>query len=133
MKNISRRLLACLLGAVGSAAGILVLTEGELYDKTVPQVREEVIRSRAEALARDTAMYYCSQNLGGCPEEMIESLDGWMEEDFAQNQFRPGAVGYLIRDPEGNVVEDCGLESYSRVVNFPFTDSYRELLSLRTQ
>ena len=31
---------ACLLGAVGSAAGILVLTEGELYDKTVPQVRE---------------------------------------------------------------------------------------------
>ena len=124
---------AFLLVSLGSAAGILLLASQGLYGTSVDTMLEWAEESALERYAQYVGSRYASVNLGGCPEEMIESLDGWMEEDYAQNQFQPGAVGYLIRDPEGNVVEDCGLESYSRVVNFPFTDSYRELLSLKTR
>ena len=124
---------AFLLVSLGSAAGILLLASQGLYGTSVDTILEWAEESALERYAQYVGSRYASVNLGGCPEEMIESLDGWMEEDYAQNQFQPGAVGYLIRDPEGNVVEDCGLESYSRVVNFPFTDSYRELLSLKTR
>ena len=124
---------AFLLVSLGSAAGILLLASQGLYGTSVDTMLEWAEESALERYAQYVGSRYASVNLGGCPEEMIESLDGWMEEDYAQNQFQPGAVGYLIQDPEGNVVEDCGLESYSRVVNFPFTDSYRELLSLKTR
>ena len=124
---------AFLLTALASGGGILLLASQGLYGSSVDTMLEWAEESALERYAQYVGSRYASMNLGGCPEEMIESLDGWMEEDFAQNQFRPGAVGYIIRDLEGNVVEDCGLESYSRVVNFPFTDSYRQLLSLKTQ
>lgn len=124
---------AFLLVSLGSAAGILLLASQGLYGTSVDTMLEWAEESALERYAQYVGSRYASVNLGGCPEEMIESLDGWMEEDYAQNQFQPGAVGYRIQDPEGNVVEDCGLESYSRVVNFPFTDSYRELLSLKTR
>ena len=124
---------AFLLVTLGSAAGILLLASQGLYGTSLDAMLEHAEENALERYAQYVGARFASVNLGGCPEELIESLDGWMEEDFAQNQFRPGAVGYIIRDPEGNVVEDCGLESYSRVVNFPFTDSYRQLLSLRTQ
>ena len=124
---------AFLLVSLGSAAGILLLASQGLYGTSLDSLLERAEESALERYAQYVGSRYASVNLGGCPEEMIESLDGWMEEDYAQNQFQPGAVGYLIQDPEGNVVEDCGLESYSRVVNFPFTDSYRELLSLKTR
>ena len=124
---------AFLLTALASGGGILLLASQGLYGSSVDTMLEWAEESALERYAQYVGSRYASVNLGGCPEEMIESLDGWMEEDYTQNRFQPGAVGYIIRDPEGNVVEDCGLESYSRVVNFPFTDSYRELLSLRTQ
>ena len=124
---------AFLLVSLASAAGILLLASQGLYGTSLDSLLERAEESALERYAQYVGSRYASVNLGGCPEEMIESLDGWMEEDYAQNQFQPGAVGYRIQDPEGNVVEDCGLESYSRVVNFPFTDSYRELVSLRTQ
>ena len=126
---------ACLLGAVGSAAGILVLTEGELYDKTVPQVREEVIRSRAEALARDTAMYYCSQTLGGCPEELLDDyiadnggyVYGWYNFGFQREHF-----GYALKDAEGNVLTSGGTltgESGGEMLTFPISGKYLYLVS----
>lgn len=124
---------AFLLVSLASAAGILLLASQGLYGTSLDSLLERAEESALERYAQYVGSRYASVNLGGCPEEMIESLDGWMEEDYAQNQFQPGAVGYRIQDHEGNVVEDCGLESYSRVVNFPFTDSYRELLSLKTQ
>lgn len=124
---------AFLLVSLGSAAGILLLASQGLYGTSVDTMLEWAEESALERYAQYVGSRYASVNLGGCPEEMIESLDGWMEEDYTQNQFQPGAVGYRIQDPEGNVVEDRGLESYSRVVNFPFTDSYRELLSLKTR
>ncbi|MDY4490219.1 MAG: HAMP domain-containing sensor histidine kinase [Candidatus Faecousia sp.] len=124
---------AFLLVSLASAAGILLLASQGLYGTSLDSLLERAEESALERYAQYVGSRYASVNLGGCPEEMIESLDGWMEEDYAQNQFQPGAVGYRIQDPEGNVVEDCGLESYSRVVNFPFTDSYRELLSLKTR
>lgn len=122
-----------LLVSLGSAAGILVLASQGLYGTSLDAMLEHAEENALERYAQYVGARVASVNLGGCPEEMIYALDGWIEEDYAQNQFQPGAVGYLIRDPEGNVVLDRGLESYSRVVNFPFADTYRVLVSLRTQ
>lgn len=126
---------ACLLGAVGSVAGVLVLTEGGLYDKTVPQVREEVIRSRAEALVRDTAMYYCSQTLGGCPEELLDDYNadnggyvyGWYNFGFQREHF-----GYALKDGSGNVLESGGGLSAgggTATYSFPVSGKYLYLVS----
>ena len=122
-----------LLVSLGSAAGILVLASQGLYGTSLDAMLEHAEENALERYAQYVGARFASVNLGGCPEELIESLDGWMEEDYAQNQFQPGAVGYIIRDDQGNVVKDCGLENYSRVVNFPFDDTYRVLVSLRTQ
>ena len=124
---------AFLLVSLGSAAGILLLASQGLYGSSVDTMLEWAEESALERYAQYVGARFASVNLGGCPEELIESLDGWMEEDYAQNQFQPGAVGYIIRDDQGTVVKDCSLENYSRVVNFPFTDTYRVLVSLQTE
>ena len=124
---------AFLLVTLGSAAGILALASQGLYGTSLDAMLEHAEENALERYAQYVGARFASVNLGGCPEELIESLDGWMEEDYAQNQFQPGAVGYIIRDDQGNVVKDCSLENYSRVVNFPFTDTYRVLVSLQTE
>ena len=124
---------AFLLVTLGSAAGILALASQGLYGTSLDAMLEHAEENALERYAQYVGARFASVNLGGCPEELIESLDGWMKEDYAQNQFQPGAVGYIIRDDQGNVVKDCSLENYSRVVNFPFTDTYRVLVSLQTE
>ena len=126
---------ACLLGAVGSVAGVLVLTEGGLYDKTVAQVREETIRSRAETMAQETAMYYSSKNLGGCPENLLDDyiadsgghVYGWYRYGFDWDHF-----GYALKDAEGNVLESGGGLSAgggTATYSFPVTGKYLYLVS----
>ena len=124
---------AFLLVSLGSAAGILALASQGLYGTSLDTMLEQAEENALERYAQYVGARYASVNLGGCPEEMIYALDGWIEQDYAQSQFQPGAVGYIIQDDLGNVVEDRGLESYSRVVNFPFTDTYRVLVSLQTE
>ena len=126
---------ACLLGAVGSVAGVLVLTEGGLYDKTVAQVREETIRSRAETMAQETAMYYSSKNLGGCPENLLDDyiadsgghVYGWYRYGFDWDHF-----GYALKDAEGNVLESGGGLSAgggTATYSFPVSGKYLYLVS----
>ena len=62
-----------LLGAVGSAGGILVLTQMDLYNKTVDQVVEEEVRSDGEAYANILALRCASRDLGNCPEDMVRN------------------------------------------------------------
>ena len=102
---------AFLLVTLGSAAGILALASQGLYGTSLDAMLEHAEENALERYAQYVGARFASVNLGGCPEELIESLDGWMEEDYAQNQFQPGAVGYIIRDDQGNVVKDCSLEN----------------------
>ncbi|MGN1017180.1 MAG: histidine kinase dimerization/phospho-acceptor domain-containing protein [Faecousia sp.] len=124
---------AFLLVSLGSAAGILALASQGLYGTSLDTMLEQAEENALERYAQYVGARYASVNLGGCPEEMIYALDGWIEQDYAQSQFQPGAVGFIIRDPDGNVVEDRGLESYSKVMDFPVTGTYRVLVSLQTE
>ena len=62
---------ASLLAAVGSAAGILALTEADLYNKSVDQVVDEKLQNDGGQYANILALRYAGRNLGGCPESMI--------------------------------------------------------------
>ena len=92
---------ASLLGAVGSAAGILVLTQADLYNKTVDQVVAEKVRNDGENYADILALRHASANLGGCPEQMISQ--SYIAYGF-KNSYDPDYYGYSVMDAEGNVV-----------------------------
>ena len=60
---------ASLTGIVGGAAGVLVLAEGDLYNKTVDQVQDERLESSAHLVADHTALAYASRELGDRKKE----------------------------------------------------------------
>ena len=119
---------ACLLGAVGSAAGMIVLSELDLYNNTVDELLEKQLQGSAQNFARSAALYYASTELGGCPEEMVS--------EYYVNQwyYRDAEYGYAIRDAEGNMVAGSNTEipesgkSYKRL-SFPVTGQYMYLVS----
>ena len=121
-----------LLGAVGSAAGILVMTEGGLYDRTVSEVRQERIESDARGLASLIAENYADVEYGGYPEELMENdaLDFW--SGWFYGSFDPELSHYTLTDAEGNVVETGGTEGLrgSQVFSFSVSDPYRHVISI---
>ncbi len=120
-----------LLGCISSAAGLLIMTEADLYNKTVDQVREDLIWSNGEYFAREASLNYASQTLGGCSEAMVtQHFGSYWVQDF----FRPGAYSYSILDPEGNELYRQGDPirggtSYT----FPVTGQYLHLVSSETE
>ena len=119
---------ACLLGAVGSAAGMIVLSELDLYNNTVDEYLEKDIRSSAQSFAREAALHYASVELGGCPEKLASN--------HYRNQwyYRGAEYGYAILDADGNVVAGSNTDipqsgrsylSYS----VPVTGQYMHLVS----
>ena len=121
-----------LLGALGSAAGILVLTQGDLYNKTVDQFVEEKIRNDGQQYAHTIAWKYASQTLGGCPEIMVEnhSDDYWFRQSY-----NSGAYGYRLLDAEGNVLDSLneGIREKGTTYTFPASGQYMYLTSLMTE
>ncbi|MDO5153436.1 MAG: HAMP domain-containing sensor histidine kinase [Eubacteriales bacterium] len=123
---------ASLLGAVGSALGILALTELDLYNKTVDQVLDEQIRDKGSFLAQLMALRYASRTLGSCPEELIENyyLENYYPTDWLSTRF--GSCGYSILDEEGNVLEGQlpdSAEGY-QTYTFPVSGQYMYLVSV---
>lgn len=119
---------ACLLGAVGSGAGMVMLSELDLYNNTVEEVLEREIQSSARAYAREAALFYSSKELGGCPEELV-SRRYW---DQWNNQFySAGDYGYIIRDAEGNLVagSNAELAETGKCYSFPVSGQYMHLVS----
>ena len=117
-----------LLGAVGGAAGIFALTETDLYNKTVDQLYAERIQSEGQTLAYNTAMFYASRDLGGCPLSLVQEL-----YDHA-NGLHPSYYGYALKDAEGNVLMNQELPSgdaYS-VYTFDVTGQYMYLVDTVT-
>ena len=121
-----------LLGALGSAAGILVLTQGDLYNKTVDQFLEEKIQTDGQQYAHTIAWKYASRTLGGCPEIMVEnhSDDYWFH-----SSYNSGAYGYRLLDAEGNVLESLneGIREEGTTHTFSASGQYMHLTSLMTE
>lgn len=120
---------ACLLGAVGGAAGMVILSEGNLYNNTVEEVLEQEIRSSAQFFARQAAMHYASVELGGCPEDFVSH---YYTNQWDNSYYDAGNYGYVIRDAEGNVVagSDVELAETGKRYAFPVSSQYMYLVSM---
>lgn len=120
----------CLLGAVGSAAGVVVLSEMDLYNRTVDEVLENNIQSSARSFAREAALYYASAELGGCSEELASTH---YTNQWYNSFYDAGDYGYVIRDAEGNVIagSNADLEQEGSVKRyaFPVSGQYMYLVS----
>ena len=120
---------ASLLGAVGCGLGVFALTEMDLYDKTVDQVYEERIQSEGRSLAHDTAMFYASHDLGGCPLPLVQDRYG-----HGGSGFHYFYHGYTLKDAEGNVLMSQELPSGGAYTTytFPVSGQYMHLVDTIT-
>ena len=119
---------ACLLGTVGSAAGIFVLTQADLYNKTVDQVVAEKIQNDGKSYANILALRHASANLGGCPENMISQS---YTAQWFNGSYDPDYYGYSVMDAEGNVVASYNeeLKDTADIYTFNPTGQYMYLVS----
>ena len=117
------------MGIIGSAAGILVLTENDLYNKTVQDVKSQKMEDHAANFATQAAYRYADQVLGGCPEDISRS---GFYNILAQNY---AFYGYSILDADGNVVESLNpeLRNSTKTYTSSVTGQYMHLVSLQTE
>ncbi len=121
---------ACLLGTLGSAAGIIALTGMDLYNKTVEQVVEENVSHEAKYFAQNAALRYASETLGGCPEEVLWDR---YQTYWVGGTFAPERYGYSILDPEGNVLTQGGLLGEGEgnsTMTVPVSGQYMHVISV---
>lgn len=120
---------ACLLGAVGSGIGILVLTELDLYNSD-PQTRyTEELYQMGQNYADTMLENYVSRTLGNFPEEAI-----YLASDFGT--YRPFAVGsynYQLLDSQGNVLEDATGNELKEPIAYEWNvpGTYRRVVDVR--
>lgn len=125
-----------LLGAAGSAAAIIGMTESGLYDISVEELRDRYIRSDGESMADRIAVDYAEANLGGVPEAIagptVYDLGPSGKTGWLYGVFNPALAGYVLKDAEGNVLESGGAENLSdaEFYSFPVSGSYKYVLSV---
>ena len=125
-----------LLGAAGSAAAIIGMTESGLYDISVEELRDRYIRSDGESMADRIAVDYAEANLGGVPEALagptVYDLGPSGKTGWLYGVFNPALAGYVLKDAEGNVLESGGAENLSdaEFYSFPVSGSYKYVLSI---
>lgn len=125
-----------LLGAAGSAAAIIGMTESGLYDVSVEELRDRYIRSDGESMAGRIAVDYAEANLGGVPEAIagptVYDLGPSGKTGWLYGVFNPALAGYVLKDAEGNVLESGGAENLTdaEFYSFPVSGSYKYVLSV---
>lgn len=125
-----------LLGAAGSAAAIIGMTESGLYDISVEELRDRYIRSDGESMADRIAVDYAEANLGGVPEALagptVYDLGPSGKTGWLYGVFNPALAGYVLKDAEGNVLESGGAENLAdtEFYSFPVSGSYKYVLSI---
>lgn len=125
-----------LLGAAGSAAAIIGMTESGLYDISVEELRDRYIRSDGESMADRIAVDYAEANLGGVPEAIagptVYDLGPSGKTGWFYGVFNPASAGYVLKDAEGNVLESGGAENLTdaEFYSFPISGSYKYVLSI---
>ena len=106
--HIAIKFLAVLLAAlaltaaVASGAGIGILTSGNLYTRTVEELRDERMEATRREFAVNLIHRYASLNLGNLPESYLNEYHGfsWQYDTFVHDSYY-----YLIRDQHGAVAE----------------------------
>ena len=119
---------ATLLGAAGSAMGLVTLAEWGLYEQTVEEAYESNLESISESFAYTASVIYASEALGGAnPEEVRKYLGYPWEYDY----FRPGRMGYVLRSGDGSELVSQSLEGHAAVYTFriPVSGSYMKVIS----
>lgn len=125
-----------LLGAAGSAAAIIGMTESGLYNISVEELRDRYIRSDGESMADRIAVDYAEANLGGVPEAIagptVYDLGPSGKTGWLYGVFNPALAGYVLKDAEGNVLESGGAENLTdaEFYSFPVSGSYKYVLSI---
>ena len=95
---------ACLLGAVGSGLGILVLTEMDLGGRNFTDYATQELQQESQRFAEVQLEKYASQTLGGFPAEALDfAQDGIL---YTYRPFPADSFNYQILDEQGTVVVD---------------------------
>ena len=129
-------LLLCalfLLGAVGSAAGILVMAEMNLYSRSYQDAWDENVEQWADGLAYNVGHRYASGALGGCNTQF---LDQELGTGGYYDVFDMSRVGYAVKDAQGEVLQRQPLDPGTTpeyTFTFPFRGSYMRLVEEMTQ
>ena len=77
LKFLAFLLAACaLVTAIGSLAGIAILGAEGLYDVSLNRQLENRLQEQGKYLGEQIAGRYASENLGGCPEAILDALYG---------------------------------------------------------
>lgn len=128
----------CLLSACGGLAGIICLSEGDLYNKTVDECLAQRTNDYAEHYAAQVALEYAGKILGGCPSEMLRAQADEMygSPDWFYRLYPDH--GYEILDAEGRVVSSYNLENAkanpsSVCYSYPETGKYMHFVGLAGQ
>ena len=117
-----------LLGALGSAAGLFVMTELDLYSKTVDQLKAERVQENSKLQAELFALRYASSALGSCPEEILARHYGLRYNPPKDETYR-----YTLLDAEGNVLSTLGeVSEVAETFRYPVSGQYLHLVSMET-
>ena len=118
---------ATLLGMVGTAAGIVFLTE--LGGKSVEEAYQDRLYNQSAGYAMSVGGLYLSETLGGAPRNLANDHFGWQSQYFADAM----RVGYTLRDSEGNVLTEWELHDNSSPIVFeeeiPVTGNYMKVVT----
>ena len=122
-----------LLGTVGGACGILILTEQDLYNRSYQDAWDENVEQWADGLAYNVGHRYASSALGGCNTQF---LDQELGTSGYYDVFDMSRVGYAVKDAQGEVIQRQPLDpgttpEYS--FTFPFRGSYMRLVEEMTR
>ena len=108
LKFIAILLAACgLVAAAGSAVGIALAIELNLYSTDYRDWYAEKQETKAEALSQRIVERYAANNLSNCPDDILEQtlttvsdsiLSGWYDVDV-------DAWSYTLSAPDGTVLD----------------------------
>ena len=118
---------ASLVGVLACAGGILALTETGMYSMSAEQAKEKQIRLAGDSFAKDEAVYYCSEVLGGMPKQLLDQKYPVMNSTFNFNH-----AGYALKDAEGNLLAGNGALNAGTAANtysFHVSGKYLHLVS----
>ena len=120
---------ATLLGAVGSAVGIVCLTE--LGGKSVNEAYEDQLRSQSIGYAMSVGEIYAAEELGGVPQNL---LNQYYSSDWENQYFVWNRVGYTLYDSEGNAIQEQEMYNGEDVEytfeDLPVIGTYMKVVSL---
>lgn len=115
-----------LVGTLASAGSILVLTEMDLYNKTVDQVVAERLQQNGSIHARLLALHYASTTLGGVPADMAAA------QYSTFGSLQDHSFGYTILDDQGNALESVNPEYRSSSATYTFTPTGQYMYLVET-